>query len=149
MKTIYQEITKLQHEGKPAAVVTVVKTKGSVPREAGAKMVVLADGSIFGTVGGAILEARAIEKAKEVIGTGKPCTIELSLDDPKKTDTGMICGGWMELFIEPLITSPTISIFGAGHCAKPLGDMADLLGWGVSVRWKVSSWKGNRYGLVL
>ena len=133
MKTIYQEIARLHHEGKPAAVVTVVKTKGSVPREAGAKMVVLADGSIFGTVGGAILEARAIEKAQEVIGTGKPCTIELSLDDPKKTDTGMICGGWMELFIEPLITTPTISIFGAGHCAKPLGDMADLLGWGVMV----------------
>lgn len=133
VKTIYEEIARLHREGKPAALVTVVKTKGSVPREAGAKMVVLADGSIIGTVRGAILEARAIEKAKEVIHTGKPCTVAFDLNDPLKTDTGMICGGWMELFIEPLITSPTLTIFGAGHCGKPLADMADLLGWGVMV----------------
>jgi xanthine dehydrogenase accessory factor len=133
VKTIYEEIARLHREGKPAALVTVVKTKGSVPREAGAKMAVLGDGSIIGTVGGAILEARAIEKAKEVIRAGKPCTVEFNLNDPLKTDTGMICGGWMELFIEPLITSPTLTIFGGGHCGKPLADMADLLGWGVVV----------------
>ena len=90
MKDIFEEIVKCRHEGKPAALVTVINTEGSVPRETGAKMLVFPDGSIIDTIGGASAEAQAIEKAKEVIRTGQPCTTKFDLNDPEEATTGMI-----------------------------------------------------------
>lgn len=133
MKDIFEEIVRCRREGRLAALVTVIRTEGSVPRDVGAKMLVFLDGSIIDTVGGASVEALAIEQAKDAIKTGKPRTVKYDLDDPEKTSTGMICGGRMEMYIEPLVVNPTLTIFGGGHVAKPLADMADLLGWGVVV----------------
>jgi xanthine dehydrogenase accessory factor len=130
---IYEEITRCRREGKPAALVTVIRTEGSVPREVGAKMLVFPDGSIVDSIGGASFEAQAIMAAQEAIRTGKPRTAQYNLNDPAKTSTGMICGGRIEVFIEPLAANPTVTIFGAGHVAKPLADMVNLLGWGVVV----------------
>ena len=133
MKDLFEEIVKCRHEGKPAALVTVINTMGSVPRETGAKMLVFPDGSIIDTIGGASAEAQAIDKAKEVIRTGQPCTAKFDLNDPEETTTGMICGGRMEVFIEPITSNPTLNIFGAGHVAKPLADIANLLSWGTII----------------
>jgi xanthine dehydrogenase accessory factor len=133
MKDIFEEIVRCRREGKPAALVTVIRTEGSVPREVGAKMLVFSDGTIIDTVGGATVEALAIKEAKDAIRTGNPRTVEYDLDDPNQTNTGMICGGRMEMYIEPLVANPTLTIFGGGHVAKPLADMADLLGWGIVV----------------
>ncbi len=133
MIDIYEEIVRCRREGKPAALVTVINTGGSVPREVGAKMLVLPDGAIVDTIGGAAMEAQAIEDAKNIIKSGKPTTKRYDLDDPDQKSTGMICGGWMEVFIEPLTTNPTLTIFGAGHCGKPLAEMADILDWNVVI----------------
>jgi xanthine dehydrogenase accessory factor len=133
VKDLYEEIVRCRQEGKPAALATVIKTEGSVPREAGSKMLVFPDGSIIDSIGGATAEAQAIEDAKHVIQTGKPQITKYDLNDPAGKTTDMICGGRMEVFIEPLVSSPTLTIFGAGHVAKSLADMANLLGWGVVV----------------
>ncbi len=133
MIDIYEEIVLCRREGIPAALATVINTGGSVPREVGAKMLVFPDGTIVDTIGGASMEAQAIEDAKNIIKSGKPATKRYDLDDPDQKSTGMICGGWMEVFIEPLTSNPTLTIFGAGHCGKPLADMADILGWNVVI----------------
>lgn len=133
MTDIYEEIVRCRREGKQATLVTVINTGGSVPREVGAKMLVFPDGSIVDTIGGATMEVQAIEDAKNVTKSGKPATKRYDLDDPNQKSTGMICGGWVEVFIEPLVTSPTLTIFGAGHCGRSLAEMADILGWNVVI----------------
>jgi len=112
---IWNELVKLEKEGIPAALVTVIHTRGSTPREIGAKMIVTLDGNTSGTIGGSAVEALVIEKAKEAISKGKVLRVEYDLDDVEKTSTGMVCGGKMEFFIEPLKRFPRLYIFGGGH----------------------------------
>lgn len=108
---------------------TVIGAKGSTPREVGAKMIVRLDGSITGTIGGSAVEALVIKDALETIRQGKPKRVEYSLDDAEKSSTGMICGGRMQFFIEPLKRFPHLYIFGGGHVALPLAHMAAELGY--------------------
>ena len=122
-------MTELEKEGVPAALVTVIRTKGSTPREVGAKMIVRLDGRITGTIGGSKVEALIIEDSKEVIKKGKARRVEYNLDDVEKESTGMICGGIMEFFIEPLKRYPRLYIFGGGHVGLALADMAAELGY--------------------
>lgn len=124
---IWNELVKLEKEGIPAALVTVIHTRGSTPREIGAKMIVTLDGNTSGTIGGSAVEALVIEKAKEAISKGKVLRVEYDLDDVEKTSTGMVCGGKMEFFIEPLKRFPRLYIFGGGHVGLALAKMAAVL----------------------
>jgi xanthine dehydrogenase accessory factor len=128
---IYQEIVKLKDKGEEAALVTVISTSGSTPREEGAKMLVRADGSIQGTIGGGSVELQVIKEAIEVIKKGKPLHLCYRLKEGE--ELGMVCGGDVEIFIEPILSAPTIFIFGGGHIALPLAKMAKLVGFKIVV----------------
>jgi len=133
MADIYQEIVRIKAEGEEAALVTIVTTTGSTPREEGAKMLVKADGSILGTIGGGNLEAQVIEEAIKVIGQGKPKRIHIGLTAKEVEEEGMLCGGELEVFIEPILTTPTLYIFGGGHISLTLAKMGKLLGFKIAV----------------
>jgi xanthine dehydrogenase accessory factor len=133
MTDIYQEIVRLKAEGEEAALVTIVLATGSTPREEGAKMLVKADGSILGTIGGGSLEAQVIEEAIRVIRQGKPKRLHIGLTAREVAEEGMLCGGELEVFIEPILTSPTLYIFGGGHISLPLAKMGKLLGFKIAV----------------
>jgi xanthine dehydrogenase accessory factor len=133
MDDIYQEIVKVKTEGEEAALVTVVSASGSTPREEGAKMLVKPDGSIVGTIGGGSLEAQIIEEAVKVIRQGKPKRLHRSLTAKESGEEGMICGGDLEVFIEPILTPPTLYIFGGGHIALALTKMGKLCGFKIAV----------------
>ncbi len=127
------EAARRLERGDRFALVTIAKTEGSTPRKAGARMLVLADGSTLGTVGGAAVELLAIEKAKECLRTGAVERLELNLNDLEASETGMICGGRVELLIEPFGTGAKLHLFGAGHVAYPTARLAQELGFSVSI----------------
>ncbi len=133
MTDIYQEIVRLKAEGEEAALVTIVSATGSTPREEGAKMLVKPDGSILGTIGGGSLEAQVIAEAVKVIKQGKPKRLHMSLTAKEAEEVGMICGGDLEVFIEPVLTPSTLYIFGGGHISLPLAKMGKLLGFKIAV----------------
>ena len=131
MTDIYEEIVRIRVEGEEAALVTVVSATGSTPREEGAKMLVRAGGSIMGTIGGGRIEDQAIKEALEVIRKSKPKRLSFSLKEGG--ELGMICGGDAEIFIEPILSAPTLYIFGGGHIALPLAKMGKLTGFKIAV----------------
>jgi len=133
MPDIYQEIARIVAEGEGAALVTVISTAGSTPREEGTKMLVRADGSILGSIGGGSVEAQVCQEAIEVIRKGKPRRLRFSLTAQEGEEPGMICGGDMEVFIEPILSSPTLYIFGGGHISLPLAKIGKLLGFKIVV----------------
>ena len=131
MVDIYQEILDIKARGEDAALVTIISASGSTPREAGVKMLVRADGSIVGTIGGGNLELMATKEAVKAIQTGKSKRIEHKLTP--EGDTGMICGGDTEIFIEPLLSQPNLYICGGGHIGLVLDKIGRLLGYKITV----------------
>jgi xanthine dehydrogenase accessory factor len=117
---IYEEIVKLQRQGHRGAVATIVNSRGSIPSFQSAKMLVRDDGSIAGTIGGGCVEAEVWQAAREVIAQEKPRTLTFDLNQDPKYDTGLVCGGTLEIFIEPVLPVPLLYIFGAGHVAVEL-----------------------------
>ena len=133
MTDIYQEIVRVKEEGQEAALVTIVSASGSTPREEGAKMLVRPDATIAGTIGGGSLEAQVIKEAVGVIKQGQPKRIHFTLSDKEASEVGMICGGDLEVFIEPILTAPTLFIFGGGHISLSLAQMGQRLGFKIAV----------------
>ncbi len=117
---VYEEIVKLQHAGRKGAVATIVNSRGSIPSFQSAKLLVRDDGSIAGTIGGGCVEAEVWQAAREVIAQEKPRTLTFDLNQNPKYDTGLVCGGTLEVFIEPVLPMPLLYIFGAGHVAIEL-----------------------------
>ncbi|HEX9880561.1 MAG TPA: XdhC family protein [Candidatus Binatia bacterium] len=101
MDPIYEQIKDLLEKGETLAVATVVSTRGSTPREVGAKMAVTAWGEILGTIGGGCGEADVRREAIEVIRTRKPKMIRVDLLDDISSDSPAVCGGIMNVFIDP------------------------------------------------
>ncbi len=126
---LYEEIVRLKKERIPAALATVVDTKGSSPRKAGAKMIVRGDGSITGTIGGGQAEADTIDAALEVIRQAKPRTISFSLTEQH----GMVCGGNILIYLEPLTVTSRLIVIGAGHVGQAIIQAARLAGFLVSL----------------
>lgn len=102
MQEIWERIARLQAAGQPAALATIIATRGSTPRHVGAKMLVLGDGSIVGTLGGGCAEAEVWQAAMRVMKTKVPEQLHLELIDDGTGLTTMICGGTMDVFIEPI-----------------------------------------------
>src|SRR5450631_3899701 len=130
---IYEEIVKLRQEGRRGAVATIVNVRGSIPSFETAKMLVRDDGSIVGTIGGGCVEAEIWQAAREVIESEKPRTLTFDLNQDPKYDTGLVCGGTLDIFIEPVLPSPVLYIFGAGHVGFELAKAAGSAGFEVVV----------------
>jgi xanthine dehydrogenase accessory factor len=119
--------------GEEVALVTIVSSNGSTPQRVGAKMLVYADGRIVGTIGGGCYEHDALGKAREALRTRKPIRARYDLNDDFAEETGLVCGGQMEVFIEPLEAPPALFIFGAGHVGYYLARVASDAGFQIHV----------------
>ena len=133
MADIYEEMVRIRREGDKAALATVVKVKGSTPRSVGSKMLVRSDGSILGTIGGGCLEAEVWEAAMKVIQEEAPKVLDFDLTGKNETPEGLICGGTMQVLVEPIISQPTLYIFGAGHIGFAVSKIAKMTGFRVAV----------------
>lgn len=129
---ILQELLTAQTNGDPAVLATVVRARGSVPRHAGAKMLIYEDGRISGTVGGGEMEGRVIEEALAALEDGKTRVLPYSLVDPDRGDPG-VCGGEVEVYLEPYLPPATVFVIGAGHVGRAVADLAHWLGYQVAV----------------
>lgn len=125
----FRRIAELEREGVRAAVVTVVRTTGSTPRSAGARMLVFPDGRIEGSIGGGKIEHSAQEAAKEVLERGEAQLLDFKLTQ----ELGMCCGGQATVFIEPLGKHSVLIVFGAGHVGAALARGAVAAGFAVHV----------------
>ncbi|MGQ9521990.1 MAG: XdhC family protein [Anaerolineae bacterium] len=132
LERVYQAILDALRAGKSAAVATVVEVDGSAPRSAGAKMLILADGTTVGTVGGGGVEARVIEEARAAIAEGRSREVVYRLRDPERGDPG-VCGGDMRILIEVLPPRPTLLILGAGHLGQAVAELGAFLGYRIVV----------------
>jgi xanthine dehydrogenase accessory factor len=130
---VFAALGEALSRGEEAALVTIVSSNGSTPQRVGAKMLVFGDGRIVGTVGGGCYEHDAIGKARQVLQTRKATTVKYDLNDDFAEETGLVCGGQMEVFIEPIEAAPAVYIFGAGHVGYYLGKMAHDAGFAVHV----------------
>src|SRR3989442_3952828 len=123
-REVFAAVADALERGEPAALVTIVSTTGSTPQRIGAKMLVFADGRIVGTIGGGCYENDAFWKAREAITNRRPQLVHYELSDDFAQETGLICGGQMDVYIEPIEPSPKLYIIGAGHVPLPLAPIA-------------------------
>jgi xanthine dehydrogenase accessory factor len=133
MGEVLEAALRAETTGEPAALVTVVSTRGSTPQKAGARMLVHADGRIVGTIGGGCLEAEMTRKARQAIVDRRAQLASYDLTPDEAGEDGLVCGGRMQVFIEPIEGTPVLCLFGAGHVAQPLSRMAHACGFRVEV----------------
>ncbi|MBZ5601088.1 MAG: XdhC/CoxI family protein [Acidobacteriia bacterium] len=126
---IYDEIVRLRKIGQKCALATIVQVRGSIPSYESAKLLVREDGSMLGTIGGGCVEAEVWTAAREVIETEKPKHLTFSLGQDAAYDNGLICGGQLNIFVEPVIPQPRAFIFGGGHVSKSISKVANLAGF--------------------
>src|SRR5580658_8245324 len=130
---VYEEVVRLRRLGQKCALATIVEVNGSIPSYESAKLLVREDGSMVGTIGGGCVEAEVWNAAREVIATSKPRHMSFSLGQDAAYDTGLICGGQLDVFVECITPQPSVLIFGGGHISKSLAKVLDLAGFRVSV----------------
>jgi len=130
---IFEEIVQLRREGRRGALATIINVQGSIPSFETAKMLVRDDGTIAGTIGGGCVEAEVWQAAKEVMQEEKPRSLTFNLNNNPKYDSGLVCGGTLEVYIEPVLPASTLYIFGAGHVALNLYKVARMAGFDVIV----------------
>jgi xanthine dehydrogenase accessory factor len=130
---LYEEIVRLRKDGRRGAVATIVNVRGSIPSFKSAKMLVRDDGSIVGTIGGGCVEAEVWQAAREVMESEKPRTLTFDLNQDPKYDAGLVCGGTLEIFVEPILPPADLYIFGAGHVAASLYKIARISGFDVTI----------------
>jgi xanthine dehydrogenase accessory factor len=133
MREVLEAALEAEARGEPAALVTVVATEGSTPQKAGARMLVHGDGRIVGTIGGGCLEAEMTWRAREAIEGRRPRLVSYDLTPDQAGEDGLVCGGRMQVFIEPIEAVPVLCLFGAGHVAQPLARMAKACGFRVEI----------------
>lgn len=130
---VFTALAEALDRGEEVALVTIVASTGSTPQRVGAKMLVYSDGRTVGTIGGGCYENEAFWKAREAIKSHKPLNVKFELTDDIAEETGLICGGQMEVFIEPVEAAPDVYIFGAGHVGYCLARMAHDTGFRVHI----------------
>ena len=130
---IYEQIVELRRSGRRGAVATIVNVRGSIPSFQTAKMLVRDDGSIVGTIGGGCVEADVWQAAREVMESEKPRTLSFDLNQDPKYDTGLVCGGTLDVFIEPVLPPALLYVFGAGHVSINLCKVASSAGFDLIV----------------
>ena len=130
---VFAALAEALSRGEEVALVTITGSTGSTPQRVGAKMLVYSDGRTVGTIGGGCYENDAFGKAREAIRARRPLSVKYELNDDFAQETGLVCGGQMEVFIEPVEASPDVYIFGAGHVGYHVARMAHDAGFRVHV----------------
>jgi xanthine dehydrogenase accessory factor len=126
---IFEEIAKLRKEGRKAALATIIDVQGSVPSYETSKILIRDDGSIVGTVGGGCVEAEVWAVAQDVMREEKPRRLHFNLNQHPEYDEGLVCGGSLDVFVEPILATPTLYLFGGGHVSLYLSKIASLAGF--------------------
>lgn len=129
---IFEALTNLKNENQAAALCTVIHSEGSTPRHVGSKMLVYEDGRFIGSIGGGELEHRVLDEAWIAIAEGKPRRLHYNMVDPQRGDPG-VCGGTVEIFVEPILPPPLLVVVGGGHVGKAVAHLAKWLGFRVAV----------------
>ena len=130
---LYQEIVRLRAAGRGAALATIIQVRGSIPAYECAKLLVRDDGTQLGTIGGGCVEADVWQAAREVLREEQPRRLTFHLNQDVAQDQGLICGGTLEVFIEPILANPVAMLFGAGHVSLAIARAAALAGFEVVV----------------
>ena len=130
---VFKALAEALDKGEEVALVTIVASTGSTPQRVGAKMLVYSDGRTVGTIGGGCYENEAFWKAREAIKDRRPVTVKYELNDDFAQETGLVCVGQMEVFIEPVEAAPEVYVFGAGHVGYFVAKMAHDVGFKVHV----------------
>jgi xanthine dehydrogenase accessory factor len=130
---VFEALNRALEQGEDAALVTIVSSQGSTPQRVGAKMLVFPDGRMVGTIGGGCYENDAFWKAKEAIQTRKPLLVKYDLNDDFAQENGLVCGGQMQVYIEPLESTPRLYVIGAGHVGYNLAKLAGTIGFKIHV----------------
>jgi xanthine dehydrogenase accessory factor len=130
---IFEEIVELRRAGRRGALATIVHARGSIPSFESAKMLVRDDGSIVGTIGGGCVEGEVWQAAREVMEEEKSRTLTFNLNHDPKYDSGLICGGTLEIHLEPILPVQTLYLFGAGHVSVSTYRVARMTGFEVVV----------------
>jgi xanthine dehydrogenase accessory factor len=132
MISIFEALSDLEKKGKSGALCTIIETSGSTPRHEGSKMLVYPDGKFLGTVGGGEIESRVIQEALESLKDSKTRLLHYEMIDPKAGDPG-VCGGQVNIFVEPILAKPLMLIIGGGHVGKAVAHLAKWSGFRVAV----------------
>jgi xanthine dehydrogenase accessory factor len=130
---IFEEIVRMRRAGHRAALATIVYINGSIPSYESSRMLIRDDGSIVGTVGGGCVEADVWAAAKEVIQSELPRKMTFNLNNEASFDSGLICGGTLEIFVEPILPQPMLYIFGGGHVSAAVAGIAHQAGFAIGV----------------
>ena len=130
---LFEEIVRMRRAGLRGALATIVHTNGSIPSYESSRMLVREDGSIVGTVGGGCVEADVWAAAKEVLAKETPRKMVFHLNNEATYDNGLICGGTLEIFVEPILPQPIAYIFGGGHISLALARSAHAAGFTIVV----------------
>lgn len=130
---LFEEIVRMRKAGQRGALATIVHTNGSIPSYESSRMLVREDGSVAGTIGGGCVEAEVWAAAKEVMQQEQPRKMTFNLNHDADYDVGLICGGTLEIFVEPLLPQPILYIFGGGHVSLAVARAASAAGFGIGV----------------
>jgi xanthine dehydrogenase accessory factor len=130
---LFEEIVRMRRAGQRAALATIVHTNGSIPSYESSRMLVRDDGSIAGTIGGGCVEAEVWAAAREVMEKESPRKMVFNLNNEASYDNGLICGGTLEVFVEPILPQPMLYLFGGGHVSMAVAKAASAVGFGVAV----------------
>ena len=132
-RDIYEQIVELRRAGRRAALATIVARRGSTPRKDAAKMLIFEDGRQLGSIGGGCIEAEVCREAQSVMRVERARLMSFDLTDDDAEDSGLICGGTMEVYVEPILPDPALVIFGAGHVGQCIAGAVAGLGFKVAV----------------
>jgi xanthine dehydrogenase accessory factor len=130
---LFEEIVRMRRAGQRGALATIVHTNGSIPSYESSRMLVREDGSTAGTVGGGCVEADVWAAAKEVMKNESPRKMVFHLNNEASYDNGLICGGTLEIFLEPILPQPMLYMFGGGHVSMAMARVASAAGFAIGV----------------
>jgi xanthine dehydrogenase accessory factor len=130
---VFEELVRLRRLGQKCAIATIVQVRGSIPSYESAKLLVREDGSMIGTIGGGCVEAEVWNAAREVMETEKPRHLSFNLGQDAAYDNGLICGGQLDVFVEPVLPQPGAFVFGAGHISKSISKISNLAGFSTTI----------------
>src|SRR5579859_7512015 len=130
---LFEEIVRMRRAGQRGALATIVHTNGSIPSYESSRMLVREDGSSLGTVGGGCVKADVWAAAREVMHKEAPRKIVFHLNNEATYDNGLICGGTVEIFVEPILPQPILYLFGGGHVSTAVARVAHQAGFAIGI----------------
>ncbi len=126
---LYEEISQIRKNGHRAALATIVRVRGSIPSYEAAKILIREDGSTAGSIGGGCVEGEVILAAQKAMRDEQSRLLTFDLTDDNVEESGLVCGGTLEVFVEPILPAPTLYVFGAGHVSRAISKAAALAGF--------------------